>query len=146
MHIQESCMIHCGWCSAADITKVLMCCAWDCFKVVKEIKARKRMWTWAAVHCYPSNAESTETRIIDPLLTAWWWMHHKKKSTQPQTAFMKVQINSNLQQFLFLTQCFYQAAEKRKLYSFCLAKEMSLFVWDPRQNTWNEMNGNSEQS
>lgn len=37
---------------SADITKVLMWCVWDCFKVVKEIKAQKRIWTWAAVHCY----------------------------------------------------------------------------------------------
>lgn len=67
MHIQESRMIHCGWHSAADITKILMWCAWDCFKVVKEIKAQKRIWTWAAVHCYRSSEGSIETRIIDPI-------------------------------------------------------------------------------
>ncbi len=67
MHIRESCMIHCGWHSAADITKILMWCQWDCFKVVKEIKAQKRIWTWTAVHCYQSTVGSIETRIIDPL-------------------------------------------------------------------------------
>lgn len=54
---------------SADITKILMWCAWDCFKVVKEIKAQKRIWTWAAVHCYRSSVGSIETRIIDPLQT-----------------------------------------------------------------------------
>lgn len=45
----------------ADITEILMRRAWDCFKVVKEIKAQKRIWTWAAVHCYRLSVGSVET-------------------------------------------------------------------------------------
>lgn len=36
---------------AAGITKMVMWCAWDCFKVVKKIKAQAWIWTWAAAHC-----------------------------------------------------------------------------------------------
>lgn len=81
----------CGWHSAADITKILMWGAWDCFKVVKEIKAQKRIW--AAVHCYRTSVGGIETGIIDPLLTALWWMHHKKY-TQPSTDFWKFNLSA----------------------------------------------------
>lgn len=71
---------------SADITKILMGCAWDCFKVVKEIKAQKRIWTWVAVHCYRSSVGSIRAWIMDLLQTGLWWVHHETSTPPPTTS------------------------------------------------------------
>lgn len=62
VHVRERGMIHRGWHGAADINRILMRCAWDRSEVVREIKAEKRVRTWAALHCYRTCVEKHRDR------------------------------------------------------------------------------------